>query len=604
MIPVTERYRLACKLPIRNSYFLLKYGLYDKKAKSKINMNTMPNAQPFSNINQTYDEIKTNTLDYISCEPNRVRLNESFTFIQDKNTIATVQNVGFWSEELSNENGTFENNPYLIYYFNNIISFTDLTLYFQDVVSDFNVYYYLVNGLDEKLVVTRTIKGNNDLIVQTNDEITISNTIKFNRIKIEFIKTKDPYRFIKFSEVDFGIYRTFTYDEIETIDIIEEFSIDSSELSSNSMNITIKDYNNEYNVLNTNNKLSLLQERQEITAYYYLKVGTIYKEISLGTYLLKNIETGAQELKLECYDDTYFMNKTYYGSLFYKNEKMSKILQDIFTYFNYTNYELAEELDNIRLSGYIPAVEMKEAIRLVAEAGQCVVVKNRYGITRIFKNFDNSVKLFTIGEHEDMVATKNLYDTVVEVIEYNYTLSAEDEEVELYNDTIEKAGTYHILFNSVPLYYDKYKNDFNTLQAEIKDVENKYTITQLSATGCTIVTRYDNQQILLKGLVYTENKKTIRKSKNEETIADENSINTIDNCLITSANSNQVVDWKLSRSDIKYNFNCLLTPYIESGDKCKIQIPFKDKNGNFIKKEFIPTNLTFSNSIRQSIEGE
>lgn len=602
MIPVTENYRLACKSPIRNSYFLLKYGLYDKKAKSKINMVTMPNAQAFSNPNQTFDEIKTNVLDYISCEPNRVRLNDTFTFIQDKNTIATTQNVGYWSKELSNENGTFTDNPYLIYYFNNEIGFADLTLYFQDVVSDFKVYYYLTSGGTDKLVVTRSVQNNTELIVQTNDEITITGAIKFNKIKIEFIKTLDPYRFIKFEEVDFGIYRTFTYDEIETIDIIEEFSIDSSELSSNSMNITIKDYNNEYNVLNTNNKLSLLQERQEITAYYYLKVGLNFKEISLGTYLLKNIETGAQELKLECYDDTYFMNKTYYGSLFYKNEKMSKILQDIFTYFNYTNYELASELDNIRLTGYIPGVEMKEAIRLVAEAGQCVVVKNRYGITRIFKNFDNSVKLFTTSEYEDMVATKNLYDTVIETIEYNYTDGTE--EVELYNDTLEKAGTYNILFNSVPLMYEKYKDNFNALKGTIENVENNYTITSLSATGCTIVTRYDNQQVLLKGYVYTENKKTIRKSKNADVIADESTINTIDNCLITANNSNNVVDWKLSRSDIKYNFNCLLTPYIENGDKCKIQIPFKDKNGNYVRKEFIPTNLTFSNSIRQSIEGE
>ena len=62
--------------------------------------------------------------------------------------------------------------------------------------------------------------------------------------------------------------------------------------------------------------------------------------------------------------------------------------------------------------------------------------------------------------------------------------------------------------------------------------------------------------------------------------------------------------WKLNRNEIKYSFDCLLTPYIEVGDTCKLMTKYKDLSGNTIKKEFIPTYINFTNSIMQKIEGE
>lgn len=593
MIPVTEKYRIACKEPVRSSYFAIKYGLYDKKAKGKIN-NVIAPSQPFVNKTQTYDEVKETIYNFISCEPNRVKLNGTFAFIQDKSTITTQQDIGYWSLYMSNEDGTFTNNPSIAYYFSTEVLFTDLTLHFQEVVSDMNIDYYY----NENLLLQRKIRNNAKLEVLTTDGTNLASDMYFDKLVITFIKTKDPYRYIKFNEVDFGVYQTFKDDEIEDIDIIEEFSIDSSELSSNSLNITLKDYKNEYNILNPNNKLSLLQERQEVSVYHYLKVGLNYKEVSLGTFLLKNIDTGNQELKLECYDDTYFMNKIYYGSKFYENEEISTILKDLFVYFNYLNYEIDSELIGIKLTGYIPQVDMKEALRIIAEAGQCVITKDRYGITKIFKSFGNSVKLFSLNEYENEQAKKNLYNNTIDITEYHYTIN--DEESQLYNETIEKAGLYTITFNETPIVYKKYSNNYNLLKGN----DNDYDIVQLYATSCVIDVKSDNQEILLKGFTYKDNIKTIRKTKNADIITDEYSISKIDNNLITSINSNEVGDWKLNRGEIKYNFNCLLTPYIETGDVCKLQIGFKDSKGNYIKKEFIPTYINYSKSLKQTIEGE
>ena len=351
-------------------------------------------------------------------------MNGSFAFVKNKNTINQSEKTGYWSNELSNSSCTFSTNPYIIYVFDKEINFTDLTLHFQEVVSDFNVKYYLKNQLE----YTRQVRNNEMLSVQTIENKKNVSIAYFDKLEIEFIKTKEPYRYIKFNEIDFGVYQTFKKEEIKAIDIIDELSIDSSELSANSMSVTIRDDNGIYDILNPYNKLNLLQERQEMTCYHYLKVGSAFKEIPLGTFLLKNMQVENNALKLECYDDTYFMNKIYYGSKFYTNEECSNIFKDIFNYFNYSSnkYLIDDELIGIKLTGYIPQVEMREALRIVAEASGCVINKTRTGITYIFKTYDPSIKTFKMSEYSNSVPQRNLYNNVIDIVEYGYDKQSED----------------------------------------------------------------------------------------------------------------------------------------------------------------------------------
>ena len=53
-----------------------------------------------------------------------------------------------------------------------------------------------------------------------------------------------------------------------------------------------------------------------------------------------------------------------------------------------------------------------------------------------------------------------------------------------------------------------------------------------------------------------------------------------------------------------YSFSTNSTPYIEVGDTCKYEIPYRDKSGGIIKRNFMITRLEFTNGILQNIEGE
>lgn len=578
MINVTEAYKQSCESQEKQSYIIAKYGAFDKTIKSKI-QNVDGNKQNFSNLNKLYNEIKDTNYNYISCEPNRVKLDETFYFLNDKTTPNESENLAYWSSEISNEKGMFVTTPKIRISLSEPTDTIELTLYFQEVCSDFKIYYY-----DNNIVVsTRSITNNTNYIVTTSGANTI-NEVRINKIEIEFLKTKEPYRFVKLNEIDFGIYQNFTNKEIKDLSIIDELSIDSSELSSNYLSLTIDDTNGTYNILNPKNKLSMLQEKQELTIYHFLKVGNSFKEVPLGTFLLKEFKTNKNTLTIEAYDDTYFMNEMYYGSHYYENEEITKILEDLFNYFNYTNYEMDEELQGVKLTGFIPNVEFREALRLIAEAGCCVISKTRYGKTYIFKTYDPSVKTFTRRLIFKEQPVRNLFNNVIDLVEYNYTKIETD--IEVYNAHLEK-GTYTILYNEFPIVE-------NTL---VKATTNAfYEITNIYTTSCEI-TVLQATDVVLKANVYRPTSIVARKRK-ETLMNDEYAISKVDNKLITSANSTDVANWKLGRKDIKYNFSTLMLPYIEVGDTCKYDTGFKAIN------TFIPTRIEFDKSMLQTIEGE
>lgn len=577
MINVSDKYIEASESNNRKSYIVAKYGLFNKQAKIEIE-SANGNNQAFSSLNKTYNEIKDTNYNYISCEPNRVKLDGTFYFILNKQAKNNNELIAFWSEKLSNNNCTFESNPKIVYMFSEQIEFTELTLYFQEVCSEFIVKYYNNNTL----IATRHIVDNNKLNVTTNGAITYA-TNTFNKVEIQFVKTLEPNRYIKFNEIDFGVYQQFSKEQIVDLNIIDELSIDTSELTSNSLSLSIDDEQGLYDILNPNNKLNMLQEQQEISIYHYLEVNGAMQELPLGTFLLKDFNVRNKTLEIQAYDDTYFMNSMYYGGKFYNNTPLKEILKDLFNYFNYTNYEIDNETNDITLTGFVPRVEFREALRLICEASGCVINKTRYGKTYIFKTYDSSTKNFTQKIIFSENPSRNLFNNVIDVVEYNY--SEKQENIEVYNGTL-GIGEHTILYSQYPIE--------NLVKSETND---NYTIIKEYATSC-VVNVTSETKVVLKGTYYKPNSIVKRINKNQTSQLKDYAISKINNYLITNSNSEEIANWKLGRKDIKYNFQTLVMPYIEVGDTCTYATRYGTTN------EFIPTRIEFTKSLLQTIEGE
>ena len=280
------------------------------------------------------------------------------------------------------------------------------------------------------------------------------------------------------------------------------------------------------------------------------------------------------------------MNEIYYGSKKYSNVNPTEIYTDLFNYFNFTNYEIKGSLFYYYLtSGYVPAVNFREALRLIAEATCCYIKKTRNGgieiISKEDQNRNNICKKFTRKLLFKESNEQKAYNNSIDVVEYRYAGVSK----EIYKENLTK-GTHKIFFEEYPI------------ENLSKNVENNnYEIVESTAFYC-VVNVINTTVVHLKALVYTPIKTVVRINKNENIEIKEENIEKIDNPLINSGNSKRVGDWKLEKKQIKYNFDTLTIPYIENGDVCYYSTEFGEN------KKIVPTKIEYNKTIIQSIEGE
>lgn len=573
MIEVSAAYKEAAKKNFRNSYMTANFGIFDKEAKTKID-NITALKQPFSDINKIMNEIKGTNYNYITCEPGRVKLDGTFYFLRNKTLTNTNEFAAYWSSVMSGADGLFITNPKIVITLDENIQAIPITLYFHEVVKKFKVTYKsgdtvlqvfeVANNTDESLTVPESV-----------EEMVFS---EFNKVEFEFIETAEPFRYVKVNEFDFGFVESFTSEEIIDIDVLDNLDLKSQTLQSNQLTLTVKNRGS-YDIYNPISKLRYLQERQEMTVYHWLKVNGDFHQVPLGTFLLKDYESSNQIIRFTCYDDLFFMNKIYYGSKFYQNETVETILMDLFNYFNYTKYTIEDDVRVKRLTGYVPQVQFREALRIIAEAAGAGVVKKRDGITHIFDyDFISSDDVVEVFERKDLFnekLTKNLYNNVIDVVENFYNTF---ENKLIYKATLE-PGTYYVMYEDYPAINVTANIPLSTIYA---------TSAVLTVTATTTVEIY--------GDVYNE-KKVVHRIRKSLIAVDEYAVDKVDNPLITT-NYSSIAAWKLERSDLFKDLEVLNLPYLEVGDL----VQFENNYGNLINVRLSQINITAS--LKQVIGGE
>lgn len=614
MIEITEAYKQVSEEKERNSYIEWEFGgwntiITELMQKGLIETN---GAKKFSTPRRLVQEIEE-TEEYITCEPNAHKLSDSLFFL--KNEVNDNQPVAYWSEELSSSTKTFDTNPYISmsYYGTRYTKLSNIMLKFEEICSDFSISWYET----DKEVYQYEMKNNKEL----NCYITIPEKYKtqvFNHIIIKFKKTYDPYRYIKLKNISFGNKQYFSSEDVLSFEIIEETSYNTSERFHNSLSLSLNNKDKKWDIFNPKNKITEISKMQEISGYHYLKVGKQYKKIPLGKFYVDEVKNYENKLELNAYDKSYFMTSIYYGSLFYENETVYKVFEDFFNYYNYISYEIDEKLKERYISGYVETNEFNEALRSIAEACGCIIKNNRYGKIEIKLandyikyNLKGETTLYnkttkTYKQHiiNNASNSNNVYDNYnINIYHYSPKNGDTSKRSELYNAEHTTIGTYIIQFQNKPIKDTtiglKVYNTNNVVMQEIKEdgtsVGNNNIVNSLKkyATSCIINVNQiigEKIKIVITGLELETEYYTSVYSESEET-------SVIENKLITNYAIN-IGEWMNNRREIKYNFSTLLAPYVEVGDLCKYRTEYKEE------KEFIPTKITISNSMQETIEGE
>ena len=499
--------------------------------------------------------------------------------------------------------------------FKRSIKVSSPVLYFESEKNSVSVSL-LLNGNE---IAVRYLDANN----KGKYKVNFGSNINCNEIKIVFYESK-PNTKGNISNITVDDYIYFEDNVISDYDIQENLSLDTSEISSREMTLEIVDKEEKYSPTNPNNKLSDFAKGTIISLVYFLETSpNIYESILLGIFRVNdyNRNYANKTLKINCYDDLYFLDQNYIGTPFYEQptyrySSISDIIKEVFNFFSYTNYTICVSSDynlqgkTVRFSGYVPKNTFRETLRMLCENFGFVLKTTRYNeifITNI-KNISLSYPDFDYDRQiTNSIVSKYVFsETPQSNANYISSLTIENPLWSVSTNLIEKevvyqslldTGTHLINFNASPVY------------------QNTLSINSLSSATFTIVNQSAEQAIInvstsgnvvLDGKVVKEYNSTYNNYVNTNlgiTYSLDRNFNWNyggNDDDWTRIYSNDVIkDFKLNAfKPMAYELECLMLPYIETGDI----IHYVDKNKNVI--ELTVSQIGFTKSIIQTLRGE
>ena len=506
----------------------VEFGLYDVTARGDSSP-ACDAAQPFCSLRRDLlVEAVPSQVKYGTLESRQWLMDGSFSFFPE---VPEAYFWGLWSAEQSGESGAFADPPVLDIQFSQAHSSSGLTLHFYAPTGDFasklKIQWY---GADGGLLASALFTP--DAV----DFYCAKKVDRYRRIRLTFLETNRPGRYLKLAGLDYGVYLHFAGDEIVKAHVLEECDPLSAEISINTLGLTLYNKEGRFSILNPEGYFDVLQHKQKLTVWEDVRPearSTSSTSYCMGTFYLSDWENSGDTLAdFTAVDAVGLLDGAPYDGGVY-DTTAGALAADILDGYSYTlDTELAAE----RVQGYLAAGTRREALQQLAFAVGAVVDCSRSDLIRISPAPARASGMIAYDRkfQDGSKVTLNPLITAVAVTAHRY--QAEDATSELYKDTLE-PGTYQVTF-SAPAVADSLTVTGATLAGR---GVNRCTLTVAKAGEvCVTGRKYVDSTIILR-----------RAAANLPPNAQDNELTVTDATLVSpdraTAVANRVLDYYAQR---------------------------------------------------------
>lgn len=394
----------------------INYGVVDQTIEEDNVTKSSSGNSPYSDI-ENVTQMSTDRVQLTYLEKNYFLLDGSHTFPEADE----VYNVGWESGNLSNESGSI--NEYVEFEFDNLHGSYGIQITFPyDCVADsFTITHY--NG--SSVVGTRTVTGNTSATYSNSDV-----RLNWNKIRITFTKV-NPQQRVRLFQIDFGAVDV--YDEDTLLSVSASRATDFSGDYDNSGDFTFSFFNDgRFGVHDISDLPIGLQEGLRVTVYVKKKGDTAYT--LFGNYFGESttVEENGRVVTVSGYDELYSLGDTTYrnGIVYPEGRSLYAWAQEIAEDAG-INLTIDSAFNNIISTGYITEVPHREALRLIAEAGNGIIVIDKNG--NIALKIPEETTAVTLGVDEIVDGSYNVENTEkylgVSVSKYTFSPASAEQEL-------------------------------------------------------------------------------------------------------------------------------------------------------------------------------
>ena len=420
-------------------------------------------------------------------------------------------NLGLWSEQISNDDGTFTE-P-IVLELESVGQYSS-----QGLTLTFDTY----NGIFATRVGIKWLRITDEGITTLDEkEFTPDNAFYFcrnfvenyNKVVITFYSLNMPKNRLKLRVIDYG-YGTFFYgDELRGVKLIQEIDPISTQISINTADFTLDSKSDmEYS----------FQAKQPLSVYFN-------GELKATTFVNKSTRKAKRLWSIQSEDYIGLLDSIpYYGGI-YTNKNAVELLTDIFTVAK-VPFSIDDVFANETVTGYIPFTTCRDALMQVAFAIQAVIDTSNSEVVKVFaleEDVKQTVPLNRIMQGQNFADEETVTSVEITVHSYEPKEIIQENKISAYNADKSGAGERIFVKFSEPLH-----GLYTANGGEILESSANYAIVNAPTTAFRLI-----------GYGY-EHKAQIYNKKNEVVLASEiEKVVAIDNAtLISQHNIDNVLD--------------------------------------------------------------
>ena len=443
-------------------------------------------------------------------------------------------NLGLWSEQISNDDGTFTE-P-IVLELESVGQYSS-----QGLTLTFDTY----NGIFATRLSIKWLRITDEGTTTLDEkEYSADNAFYFcrnfvenyNKVVITFYSLNMPKNRLKLRVIDYG-YGTFFYgDELRGVKLIQEIDPISTQISINTADFTLDSRSDmEYS----------FQQKQPLSIFFN-------GELKATTFVKKSTRKAKRLWSIQSEDYIGLLDSIpYYGGM-YTNKNAVELLTDIFTVAK-VPYSIDDIFSNAVVTGYIPFTTCRDALMQVAFAIQAVVDTSNSEIVKVFaleEDVKQTIPLNRIMQGQNFSDDETV--TGIEVTVHSYKPITET--IDVYDSSESGTGQNIFVKFSEPLH------DLSITNGTITQSHTNYAVINAN-TGC-----------ILQGQKYEHTTQTCRKN-NPIVLANETEkIVAIDNATLVSQYNidnilNRCYNWLIKTNTI--NLKIVEGKHIQYGETYK-----------------------------------
>lgn len=439
---VSEQFKQAIYAPAVTVRGKVTFDISDTTIEQDIIDTTVSSQYILSDKEQLTDKERENSYNLMTWEPDRFKLDGSFSFAAE--VLENNRNVGWVSNNLCNELGEFSPYETLVFEFGFEHSSIGITITFDTYNNEY-AKVFTINAYDENnnLIHSEDVIDNNVVQAAIYGQFYL-----YRKIEIIVKKWSKPYRRARAVEVDFGIVRVYTDNNLNKMDLIEEMDITSSTLSSAEFKFTVFNENREFNILNPQGFYKFLQERQQIIPEIGVDIGGATEYVRLGQFYLMDwvSDEGSQTATFTARNIIDIIANYEYENLLAKvNYNLYDMAVEILEMCGVGSYEIDIALKDIPTLGLVKLTDCRMILQMISIASMSNVYVSK-GNKVVIKQ-----STLVMGEPKDTIDMDAMYTEsqielmpIVKSVQVAYYSNIETKLEVMVNNNVEKGNSIKV----------------------------------------------------------------------------------------------------------------------------------------------------------------